>query len=139
MVSDKVTPNSIKEMLDAVQADREAKKVFLAMPREEQLLAILGLIAFTNAQLAQVQRDAIHYRAEREQKEREKEAREKKLAELLDTSPDIQALSPEEKQNTVQKIIALATRPARTGALLDKVLSLIAIIVFVLFVMGKLP
>lgn len=132
MTPDKLTSNSIKEMLDTVQADREAKKVFLAMPREEQLLAILGMITFLTSQFAQMQKENIEYRQERER-------REGKLVEILDTDPDIKALSHEEKQNTVQKIIALATRPARTGALLDKVLSLIAVIVFVLFIMGKIP
>lgn len=135
----KITPSGIKEMLDAVQADREAKKVFLAMPREEQLLAILGMIAFLTSQFAQLQKDNIEYREGRERKELEREQREAKLVEILDTNPNIKALSPEEKQNTMQKIIALATRPARSGALLDKVLSLIIVILFVLFVMGKIP
>ena len=140
MSSDKtVTPNSIKEMLDAVQADRDAKQVFLKLPREEQLLAILGMITFTNAQLAQLQKDMIEYRAEREQKERVRDDREKKLAELLDTDPNIQALSPEEKQNTVQKIMTLATRPVAGGGLVDKVLSIILVILFVMYVSGRLP
>lgn len=132
MVTEKITTSSIKEMLDTVQADREAKKVFLAMPREEQLLAILGMIAFINSQLAITQRENIEYREQREHQER-------KLVEILDTDPNIKSLSPEEKQNTIQKIFALATRPARNGGLLDKVLSLILVIIFVLFLMGKIP
>jgi hypothetical protein len=132
MTPNKVTPNSIKEMLDTVQADREAKQVFLKMPREEQLLAILGMITFLTSQFAQLQKDNIKYREEREQ-------REEKLVQILDTNPDIKALSPEEKHNTVQKIIALATRPVRGGGLVDKVLSIILVILFYLFVSGRLP
>jgi type II secretory pathway component PulM len=138
-MSDKISPSSVREMLDAVQADRETRQVFLKMPREEQLLAILGMITFLTSEFAKLQKDNIEYRQERELKEKAREQREKKLVEILDTDPNIKALSPEEKQNTMQKIIALATRPARKGALLDKVLSLILVILFVLFVMGKLP
>lgn len=70
MINDpKITSNSIMEMLQAVQADKEAKKVFLAMPREEQLLAILGMISFINAQFVNLQKDQIEYRREREKKE----------------------------------------------------------------------
>jgi hypothetical protein len=132
MTNEKVTLNSIKDMLDAVQADRDAKQVFLKMPREEQLLAILGMLAFTNSQVAQLQKDAIEYREQRER-------REKQLTDLLDTDPKIKALSPDEKQNTVQKIFTMATRPAKAGMLFDKVASLILMILFLLFIMGKLP
>lgn len=41
-------------MLEAVKTDKEARRVFLAMSREDQLLAILGMIAFNNSQLAQI-------------------------------------------------------------------------------------
>ena len=139
MTSDKLSPSSIKDMLEAVQADRETRQVFLKMTSEDKWIAVLGMIAFLNSQLALLQKDTILYRQERELKEKEREQREKKLVEILDTDPNIKALSPEEKQNTMQKIIALATRPARKGALLDKVLSLILVILFALFVMGKLP
>ena len=130
--SKEVNSNSIKEMIDSVQADREAKKVFLSMPREEQLLAILGMIAFLTTQIANLQKENIEYRQQRE-------VREEKLAEILDTDPHIKALSPEEKQSTLQKIIALATRPAKSGQLTDKVISIILVIIFVVYLSGKLP
>lgn len=129
--SDKLTETSIKELLESVQADREAKQVFLAMPRNEQLLAILGMIAFNTQQIARLQKENIDYRHERER-------REQQLTELLDTTPDLKDLTPDEKQNTVQKIITLATRPAR-GTLVDKVMSLILLILFYLAITGKLP
>jgi hypothetical protein len=56
-------------MLETVKADREARQVFLAMSREDQLLSILGMIAFTNSQVVNLQRDLISYRADREMKE----------------------------------------------------------------------
>lgn len=139
MASEKVTLNSIKEMLDAVQADREARQVFLKMPREEQLLTILGILAVNSSQVAILQKEFITLKKDNTSYREEREKREKKLTEILDTNPDIKALSPEAKENTMQKIIALATRPAKSGALLDKVLSLILVILFVLFVMGKIP
>lgn len=128
----KLTSHSIKEMLDAVQADRDARKVFLAMPREEQLMAILGMIAFSNQQIASLQKENLEYRKEREN-------REQQLTDLLDTDPDIKRMTHDEKQNTVQKIFALATRPARAGNLMDKVLSLILLILFYLVITGRLP
>lgn len=128
----RLTTSSIKEILEAVQADREARKVFLSMPREEQLMAILGMIAYTNDQLAKLQKETIEYRQQRER-------REKKLTEILEETGPMKAMTPEEKQNTAQKIIALATRPARSGYLLDKVLSLILLILFYLVVTGRIP
>ena len=131
-MDNRLTTSSIKEILEAVQADREARKVFLSMPREEQLMAILGMIAYTNDQLAKLQKETIEYRQQRER-------REKKLTEILEETGPMKAMTPEEKQNTAQKIIALATRPARSGYLLDKVLSLILLILFYLVVTGRIP
>lgn len=70
-------------MFRTILADKEAKKVFLAMPREEQLLAILGIQAYTGNELAKTQsalgdlsdtvkkneRNAVAYRRKREEKE----------------------------------------------------------------------
>lgn len=67
-----VTVNDIQDMLEMVQADREAKKVFLAMPREEQLLAILGMIAYLGNQIAKSQKESIEYRQTREKEERKR-------------------------------------------------------------------
>lgn len=139
VTNNKITSNSLQEMLETVQADREAKKVFLAMPREEQLLAILGMLAFTNSQLALLQKEFIEHKADAVKYRADREEREKHLTEILETDPEIKAMNPDDRQNTVQKIIALAMRPARSGALLDKVLSLILVILFVLFITGKLP
>jgi len=63
----RMTTSNIREMLGAVQADKEARQVFLSMPREEQLLAILGMIAFLSSQIAGLQKDAIDYRHKREE------------------------------------------------------------------------
>lgn len=134
-----ITTGDIREILQSVQQDREAKKVFLAMPREEQLMAILGMLAFTNSQLAILQKELIELKETNQRHREEREKREKKLADILDTDPNIQALSPDEKQTTVQKILALATRPAKSGMLMDKIASLILMILFILFMMGKLP
>ena len=74
-----------QEIFDAVQMDENAKKMFLSMPMEEQLLAILGINAWTRAELAVVKkdvveiqegleetrRDLVSYRIKRERQERE--------------------------------------------------------------------
>lgn len=135
-MTEKVT---IADMIEDIQIDNNAKKVFLAMPREEQLLSILGMIAFLRSQFANLQRDVIKDREDAKAYREQREEREQKLADILETDPDIQALSHDEKQNTIQKIFSLATRPARNGGLLDKVLSLILVILFVLFITGRLP
>lgn len=55
----KLSPDDISELLRSVQQDREAKKVFLAMQREEQLLAILGMLAFFSSRLANMESSVI--------------------------------------------------------------------------------
>lgn len=129
----------ITEMMELIRENREAKKVFLAMPREEQLLAILEMIAYGNSQFAILQKQFIDHQADSDKYRAERERREKQLVDILDTDPKIKALSDDEKQTTVQKILAMATRPARNGGLFDKIASLVLVIVFVLFLMGKLP
>lgn len=68
----RLTKEDIKELLEAVQADREARQVFLSMPREDQLLSILGMIAYVNSQIASIQRDNIDYRHSRETREKDR-------------------------------------------------------------------
>lgn len=47
------------EIFDAVQMDENAKKVFLAMGRDEQLLAILGMQAWMRNEIASVNKRVI--------------------------------------------------------------------------------
>lgn len=63
--------DDISELLDTVKSDPEARQVFLAMSREDQLLSILGMIAFTNSQVARLQKEMLAYRRERERKEKQ--------------------------------------------------------------------
>ena len=122
-----ITPKSIKQMLDAVQADRDAKRVFLAMPREEQLLAILGLIAFTNSQLANMQKESIEYRNKREKQEQTHGER------LLDTGAKI----AEGINNALSTKFGRWTRLA--DSILDKVITIVIIGVLYLVFGGELP
>lgn len=78
-----MTPQKFNDILEMVQMDPEARAVFLAMPREEQLLAILGMQQWTRSELATVkkqvigieenlketQRESRQYRTRREKKE----------------------------------------------------------------------
>lgn len=136
----KVTTSSIKEMLDVVQADREARRVFLAMPREEQILALLGVTAYLSNEFANLSRHVVNLEKELMERANKRQKQEEHLVKILEeTDPNIKALTKEEKQDTVQKIIALATRPAKVGNLLDKISSLIVIVIFILIIMDKLP
>jgi hypothetical protein len=50
------------DLFQAVQMDDDAKRVFLAMSREEQLLAILGMQSFVRSEVATVKKDIIDVR-----------------------------------------------------------------------------
>jgi hypothetical protein len=65
------TKVDFQEIFDAVQMDENAKKVFLAMPREEQLLAILGMNAWTRSELAIVKKDVVNIQGELEETRRD--------------------------------------------------------------------
>ena len=54
-----VNRTNFAEIFDSVQMDPEARKVFIAMPREEQLLAILGMQAWMRAELVTVKKQVI--------------------------------------------------------------------------------
>jgi len=122
-----ITPNAIKRMLDAVQADRDAKRVFLAMPREEQLLAILGMIAFLNSSLAGMQKEAIEYRGKRELQEQNHGQR------LVDTGAKI----AEGINNALSVKFGRWQRLA--DSILDKVITIVIIGLLYLVFGGKLP
>lgn len=47
-------------MLNAVQMDPDARRAFLAMPREEQLLAILGMQAWARDELSKLSKKVIN-------------------------------------------------------------------------------
>jgi hypothetical protein len=74
------------EIFDAVQMDPEAKQVFLNMPREEQLLAILGMQAWTRSELVNVQRMVLDTRDDlasfKEESRRERAKREMRESRL---------------------------------------------------------
>lgn len=131
----KVTEHSIKEMLEAVQADRDARKAFLAMPREEQLLAILSMIAYTNSQLAIIQKEQFDQRNDMKEFKREaRDARlerrslERQLAEKL----DIRIEKPEDDTlTTTEKVKAIIVKSLGLGWWLDIVKSVLTTIITV--------
>lgn len=104
-----ITKDDIGFLLERVQADREARQVFLAMPREDQLLSILGMISYINSQLAKIQKENIDYRKIREDREGDHNSR------LVDTGEKI-AIG-------IQK--ALNERNQRSNRILDSVLTTI--------------
>ena len=66
----------VHEMFPRLAMDKEAKQVFLAMPREEQLLAILGMQAWSSNELAKTQRDVASLRDDLEMYRRKREEKE---------------------------------------------------------------
>ncbi len=91
------------QIFEAIQMDDEAKKVFLAMPREEQLLAILGMQSWTRAELVNVKKDVINVRGDLTEFKRESREyrvkRERKENHLLGD------LEGDDGMSTTQKIV----------------------------------
>ena len=126
-MNNEVTPGNIQEMLDLVKADKDARAVFLTMPRDEQLLAMLGMISFLSMQIANMQRETIEYRNTRERKEDEHGQR------AIDTGTKIaqgiqSAMS--QKFDRWQKL---------ADSILDKVITLVIIGILYLVFGGQLP
>ena len=91
------------QIFEAIQMDAEAKKAFLAMTREEQLLAILGMQGFIRSELVKVKKDVIDVRTDftefkRESREYRKE-RERQEKQMLGS------LEGDEDMSTTQKIV----------------------------------
>lgn len=149
MNGNKLTSIDIKGMLDLVKADREAKQVFLAMPREDQLLAILGMIAYNSNQNAQLQKsqaelseDVDALRKENRTARRQRETLEKQLAEKM--SINIHHDDDTTQLSTTEKVIAaLSKRFGRLTNLLwgtaQTVFTLIILAILYLAFGGKIP
>lgn len=67
------------EIFDAVQMDPAAKKVFLAMSREEQMLAILGMLSWNRTETAKLQKDVIEIKGDVQSMKRSQGASERSL------------------------------------------------------------
>jgi hypothetical protein len=76
----------ILELLQAVKQDKEARQVFLSMNREDQLLSILGIIAYTNSQLVILQKEFIEHKNDAKRYRMNREAQEKKVGDLAMTT-----------------------------------------------------
>jgi hypothetical protein len=108
-----ISQDSLKSVLDAVRSNKEARKVFLAMSREDQLLAILEMISYNNNQLANVlnrqeeqRKDQQTFRDELTNSRKSREALELQLADKL----HIAIQQPEDKTlTTTEKVKAVLT------------------------------
>ena len=134
------------QIFEAIQMDPEAKKAFLAMPREEQLLTILGMQSFIRSELANVKKDVIDVRSDLTEFKKESRAyrvqREKQEKKMLGS------LEGDDELSTTQKIVrevakAFSQRFDFWIWFRDKVLpgivSLIALAILYLTFGGKLP
>lgn len=109
----KITSEDIRELLDAVQTDRDARKVFLAMPREEQLMAILGMIAYSSSRLANVESSLIGLKDDFGRMEREnRNARRArtKLEQELAEKIDVHFQSDDDTMTTTDKVRAVISK-----------------------------
>ena len=84
------------QIFEAIQMDPDAKKAFLAMSREEQLLAILGMQSFIRSEVANVEKDLINLGTEFHEFKKEsvnyrirREKQEKKLLGSLEGDDDM--------------------------------------------------
>ena len=94
-----MTKTEFDRMLEDARMDEGAKKAFLAMSREEQLLAILGMQSYIRSELVIVKKDQIEFgqdlqsfKTELRQVRRAREVKEK-------------ARDDGDEVNTTQKII----------------------------------
>ncbi len=70
--------NDFRKILSEVKIDREGRAVFLAIPREEQLLAILGIIAYISNRLSNLEKGHINFEKELRDYRKEREDKESK-------------------------------------------------------------
>jgi hypothetical protein len=90
-------------VFEAIQMDPEAKKVFMAMPREEQLFAILGMQSFIRSELANVEKDVINVKSELS--EIKKESREYRVRREKKEKNTLGDFEGDEKHSTTEKIV----------------------------------
>jgi hypothetical protein len=101
-----MTRTDFTEMFDSVQMDPDARKVFLAMPREEQLLAILGMQAWTRSELVIVKRQVIETQSNLE--EFKKESRKYRARRRAKSGEEAQ---DDDTMTTTQKINSQISKP----------------------------
>ena len=96
-------PTVFDQVFEAIRMDPDAKKVFMAMPREEQLLAILGMQSFIRSEVANLEKDVINLRSE--VTESKKESREYRIRREKKEKSLLGDLEGDEKMSTTQKIV----------------------------------
>ena len=98
-----MTKTDFSAMLESIQMDEDAKKVFMAMPREEQLAAILGIQAWTRSELVNIKKEQIQLRQDFNESKKEslqyRIRREKQEKRLLG------GLEGDDEMSTTQKIV----------------------------------
>lgn len=77
---------NFQEIFDAVQSDPVAKKAFLAMTRDEQMLAILGMLTWSRSETAIIKKDVISIKSDMDTIKRGRGSEK-----VLSTSEKIQA------------------------------------------------
>lgn len=150
------------DILDLIEMDETAKKVFTSMPREEQLIAILGMLSYLRSEFASIKKKEIDFAANFEQYKQEqkdyrlmREREDRRVGSLVHNfitgNPDptiTRQLTQEELMSTTQKIAkainsAFSSRFDRWVNLgfgvLQTVITIILLAVLYLAFGGKIP
>jgi hypothetical protein len=122
------------ESLVKMEMDEEAKRTFLAMVREEQLLAIMGMQAYIRSDLANVKKKQMDFEQELRQYRMQRERREDEHDhEIMNTTQKIVKALQEAKANEFNAGIWFRDK------VLPGIISLITLGILYLVFGGKLP
>ncbi len=122
------------EMFDAVQMDPDARKVFIAMEREEQLLAILGMQAWIRSELVVIKKDVISTKSDLDEFKKESRRYRVRREKREGTAED------DDTMTTTQKIASQFNKPWIwfRDKVLPQIVSMIVIAILILTFGGKL-
>jgi septation ring formation regulator EzrA len=107
-------------ILDMIEMDETAKQVFMAMSREDQLFAILGMVSFLRNELAVVKKGQIstqaevkklrddqnHYRQVRERREKLLQDQINGIFNRANTMPMPGRIEDADEEDTTEKVAA---------------------------------
>lgn len=114
---------SKSDILGLIEIDDDAKKVFLAMPREEQLLAILGMVSHIRSEEATNKKKIITladdfktFKTRQDEFRIARDAEDQRVGQLIQSliigrgNDATRPLSAEDAQTTTQKIVREITK-----------------------------
>lgn len=134
--------------------NEDERKVFASLSEADKFFALYEIMANTRkeqgdnkreimAEIANIkktqitaEKDLDEFKKDTRRERTKRENREKKLTELLDTSPDIQRMSPEDKETLTEKIRAMVAVKKNNDTWMPIVRDLIRIVLAALAIIG---